>query len=113
MVEHRVKVLNLLKEILQKFPRTAELVTRRPHTQDKTRKGLSERVTTRRTPSAGAVIGYFHSRLGKCATPDAIDSMSSLEANIMKEIHKDVSETWVETMALRKPPRVVHLQIRI
>ena len=59
VVEHRVKVLNQLKEFLQKSPHISELATRRPHTQDKTRKRLSERVTTSRTPSAGGVIRYF------------------------------------------------------
>jgi len=91
LAEHQVKLLNSLNQILQKSPRTPIFLTGRPHIQDEIKKRLSGRVVTIRiTPRRGDIIRYLHSRLDEDTTPDAMDS--SLEADILKKIPKDISE---------------------
>ena len=104
--EHRVKLLDSLRQILQKSPGTRIFATGRPHIQDEIRRRISGRVTTIRiTPKGGDVIGYLRTRLNEDTNPDAMDS--SLEADILK-IPEDISEMQAEATTLRKLPQVVH-----
>ena len=87
----RVKLLNSLKQILQRSPDTRIFVTGRPHIRAEIGSRLSGRVTTILiTPRRDDVIRYLHSRLAEDTTPDAMDS--SLEADILKKIPEDISE---------------------
>jgi len=105
--EHRVKLLDSLRQILQKSPGTRIFATGRPHIQDEIRRRISGRVTTMRiTPKGGDVIGYLRTRLNEDTNPDTIDS--SLEADILKKIPEDISEMEVEATILLKLPQVVH-----
>ena len=89
--EHRVKLLDSLRQILQKSPGTRIFATGRPHIQDEIRRRISGRVTTMRiTPKGGDVIGYLRTRLNEDTNPDAMDS--GLEADILKKIPEDISE---------------------
>ena len=91
LAEHRVKLLNSLNQILQKSPGTRIFVTGRPHIQDEIKKRLSGRVATICiTPRRSDIIRYLQNRLDEDTTPDAMDS--SLEADILKKIPKDISE---------------------
>ena len=93
--EYRVKLLNSPDQILQKAPGTRRFATGRPHIQDEVEKRLSERVTTISiTPKRGDIIRYLHNRLYEDTIPDAMDG--SLEADILRKITADTSETHLE-----------------
>ena len=57
------------------------------------------------TPRRSDIIRYLRSRLDDDTTPGAMDSR--LEADILKEIPKDISEMYVEIPTLWKLPRVI------
>ena len=91
--EHRTKLLDSLNKILQESPATRIFVTGRPHIGPDITRRLAGRVTSLpiRT-KRDDIIRYLHSRLEEDTTPDAMDS--SLEAEILKKIPEDVSETY-------------------
>ena len=92
--EHRIKVLDSLRQIRQKSPGTRIFVTGRPHIQDEIGRRISGRLTTIRiTPRRDDVIGYLRARLDEDTNPDAMDS--SLEADILRKIPDDISEMYV------------------
>jgi len=98
--EHRVKVLDSLRQILQKSPGTRIFVTGRPHIQDEIGRRISGKVTTICiTPKRDDIIGYLRARLDEDTNPDAMDS--SLEVDILKKIPDDISEMCVEATILR------------
>jgi len=89
----RVKLLNSLKQILQKSRNTRIFVTGRPHIRAEIENRLSGRVATLLiTPRRDDVIRYLHSRLAEDITPDAMDS--SLEADILKKILDNILEMY-------------------
>ena len=103
----RVKLLNSLKQIHQKSPETRIFMTARSHIRAEIGNCLSGSVTTIPiTPRRDDIIRYLHSRLAEDTIPDAMDS--SLEADILKKIPEDISEMYVEAMALGNLPQYIH-----
>ena len=101
--EHRVKLLNLLGQILQQSPGTRVFMTGRPHILPEIGRGLGGRVmSVSISPKRDDIVTYLHSRLAADTTPDAMDS--TLEADILKKIPSDISEMYVEGTTLWKLP---------
>jgi len=95
VVEHRVKVLNSLNEILQKCLGTRIFLTGRPHIRSEIGRRLTGRVTSISiSPKRDDIIRYLRSRLDEDTIPDAMDS--NLEADILKKIPEDISEMYVK-----------------
>jgi len=93
-VVHRVKLLDLLKQILEKSPHTRIFIIGRPHVQAEVEKRLAARViSVSVSPTRNDIIGYLRVRLDEDETPDAMDE--SLAADIMEKIPKNVSEMYV------------------
>ncbi|KAG0125350.1 hypothetical protein HOY82DRAFT_631732 [Tuber indicum] len=91
---HRVKILDSLKQILEKSPATRVFVTGRPHIRPEIERRLTGRVgSVCISPKRDDIIGYLHTRLGEDTNPDAMDS--SLEADILKKIPQEVSEIFL------------------
>ncbi|RPB02438.1 hypothetical protein L873DRAFT_1673641, partial [Choiromyces venosus 120613-1] len=101
-VAHRAKLLNSLKQILDKSPGTRVFVTGRPHIQAEIEKRLSGRVRSLSIgPSKGNLIIYLRVRLDEHETPDAMDD--SLEKEILDKIPENMSEMYVGAIALEIP----------
>ena len=91
VARYRVKLLDSLKQILQRSPGTRLFVTGRPHIQAEVGNRLSGRVMAIRiTPRRNDIISYLHNRLDEDIRPDAMDS--SLKADILRKIPQDISE---------------------
>ena len=91
---HRVKLLDSLKQILAKSPRTRIFIIGRPHIRAEIEKRLAGRViSVSVSPSRDDIIGYIRVRLDEDETPDAMDS--SLAADIMEKIPENMSEMYV------------------
>ena len=104
---HRVKLLDSLNQILQKTPGTRIFVTGRPHILPEIGRRLSGRVTSiRLTTKRDDIIRYLHNRLDEDTNPDAMDS--SLQADILKKIPEDISETYVEATTLGKLLKIIY-----
>ena len=87
---HRVKLLDSLKQILEKSPRTLIFIIERPHIRAEIEKRLAGRVISVFVGhSRDDIIGYIHVRLDEDETPDAMDE--SLEADIMEKIPEHMS----------------------
>ena len=103
---HRVKLLNSLKQILEKSPRTRIFMIGRPHVRSEIEKRLAGRVIS---VSVGArkddIIEYLRLRLDEDETPDAMDE--SLEADILEKIPEYMSEMYVWAVAVRIPPHTI------
>jgi len=105
--EHRVKLLNSLRQLLQQSPNTRVFMTGRPHILPEIGRRLGGRVTSISiSPKRDDIVTYLHSRLAADTTPDAMDS--TLEADILKKIPSDISEMYVEGTTLWKLPQVIH-----
>ena len=90
----RFKVLDSLKQILEKSRRTRIFVTGRPHILAEIEKRLAGQVKNLSVgPSKADIITYLRSRLGEDETPDAMDE--SLEAEILERIPESISEMCV------------------
>jgi len=91
---HRVKLLDSLRQILEKAPRTRIFIIARPHIQAEVEKRLAKRViSVFAGPSRDDIIGYLRVRLDEDETPDAMDG--GLAAEIMEKIPENVSEMYV------------------
>jgi len=87
----RFKVLDSLKQILEKSPGTRIFMTGRPHIRSEIEKRLAGRAISLSVgPSKDDITTYLHARLGEDETPDAMDE--SLEADILEKIPKNMSE---------------------
>jgi len=87
----RVKLLDSLKQILEKSPRTRIFITGRPHIRAEIEKRLAGRVIRVSVgPRKGDIIEYLRVRLSEDETPDAMDE--SLEAEILEKILENMSE---------------------
>ena len=92
---HRVTLLDSLKQILEKSPRTRIFIIGRAHIQAETEKRLAGRVISVSVgPSRDDIVGYIRVRLDKDETPDAMDK--SLAADIIERIPKNMSEMYVD-----------------
>jgi len=99
---HRAKLLNSLKQILEKSPGTRVFITGRPHIQAEIEKRLDRRVTNLFIGSSkDDIIEYLRARLDEDETPDAMDE--SLEVDILEKIPEIMSEMCVGTMILGTP----------
>jgi len=91
---HRVKLLDSLKQILEKSPLTRIFIIGRSHIRAEVEKRLAGRVISVSVcPTRGDIIEYLRARLDEDETPDAMDE--SLEAEIMEKIPRNVSEMCV------------------
>ena len=96
-----MKLLSSLNQILKESPDTRIFVTGRSHIQTEIGKRLSGRVTSISiTHGRDGIISYLRSKLDEATISDAMDS--SLEADILKKISKDISEMYVQTPKLGK-----------
>jgi len=81
----RVRVLDSLKQILEKSPTARIFVTGRPHTQAEMEKRLAGRMTGISVcPIKGDIIEFIRVKLGEDETLDAMDEI--LEADILEKI---------------------------
>jgi len=91
---HRVKLLDSLRQILEKSLHTRIFIIGRPHVQAEVEKRLAARVISVSVgPARDDILGYLRVRLDEDETPDAMDE--SLAADIMEKIPKNVSEMYV------------------
>ena len=97
---HRTKLLDSLKQVLDKSPRTRLFVTGRPHIRVEVEKRLSGRViSVSIIPDQDDIVRYLRVRLDEDETPDAMDE--SLEADILRKIPENISEMYVWAVNLR------------
>ena len=90
---HRVKILDSLKQILEKSPSTRIFITGRPHIRDEVEKRLGGKVIgVSLCPNKEDIIRYLRVRLGEDETPDAMDE--SLVADILERVPESVSEMY-------------------
>ena len=98
-VVHRVKLLNSLKQILEKSPLTRIFIIGRPHIRDEVEKRLPGQVTSVSVgPSKDDIIGYLRVRLDEDESPEAMDE--GLAEEILEKIPDQMSEMYVGTMTL-------------
>ena len=98
-VAHRVKLLNSLKQILEKSPRTRIFIIGRPHIRDEVEKRLDGQVMSVSVGSSkDDIIGYLRVRLDEDESPEAMDQ--SLAEEILEKIPDKMSEMYVGTMTL-------------
>ena len=88
---YRVKLLNSLKRILHKSPKTRLFLAGRLHIRDEVEKTLAGRlVAVSVTPTKDDIIQFLRARLREDTIPDAMDN--NLEEDIMESIPETVSE---------------------
>ena len=88
---HRVKLLDLLNQVLQKAPAARLFLTGRPHIRDEVDEHLAGRAVTRSiTPTENDIITFLRAKLKEDTMPHAMDE--SLEEEIIQNIPKTVSE---------------------
>ena len=91
---HRVKILDSLRQMLEKSPSTRIFITGRPHIRGEIEKSLGGKViSVSLCPNKEDIIRYLRVRLGEDETPDAMDE--SLVADILEKIPESVSEMYV------------------
>jgi len=90
--EYRLKLLDLLNQILQRSPGARLFMTGRPHILGEVDKHLEGRVATRSiTPAKDDIIQFLRAKLREDTMPDAMDE--SLKEEIIQNIPETVSET--------------------
>ena len=88
---HRVKLLNSLKQILEKSPRTRIFTSGRPHIRAEIEKRLAGRAASVSLgPTKDDIVEYLRVRLDEDVTPDAMDE--SLGADILEKIPENMSD---------------------
>jgi len=91
MAEYRATLLDSLKQILHKSPRTRIFLAGRLHIRDEVEKHLAGRaVAVSITPIKDDIIRFLRVKLKEDTTPDAMDER--LEEDIMENISETVSE---------------------
>jgi len=100
---HRVKLLDSLKQILAKSPRTRIFITGRPHIRADIEKRLAERAASVSLgPSKDDIIEFLRLRLDEDETPEAMNE--SLEADILEKIPENMSDMYVGNDARNPAP---------
>ena len=93
--EHRMVILESLRQILQGSPNSRLFMTGRPQVRSEAEKRLDGAVTfISIQPTEDGVVRYLHDKLRNDTTPEIMSS--TLEADIMKAIPEMNSETYVE-----------------
>jgi len=97
-VVHRVKLLDSLKQILEKSPGTRIFIIGRPHIRAEVENHFSRQVVSVSVDSRkDDIIGYLRVRLDEDESPEAMDE--SLAAEILEKIPEKMSEMYVGAMA--------------
>jgi len=105
--EHRAELLNSLGQLLQQSPHTRIFVTGRPHILPEIGRCLGGRVTSLSiSTKRDDIVTYLRSRLASDTAPDTMDS--TLEAEIMNKIPRDIAEMYAKAWTLRKLLWVTH-----
>ena len=87
----RLRMLDCLRQVLEKSPTTRIFMTGRPHIRAEVEKRLAGRgISLSVGPKKDDITTYLHARLGEDETPDAMDE--SLEADILEKIPENISE---------------------
>ena len=87
---HRVKLLDLLNQILQMSPGARLFLTGRAHIRSEVEKHLAGRAATRSiTPTRSDIITFLRAKLGEDPMPGAMDE--SLEEEIIRNLPGAVS----------------------
>jgi len=106
--EHRIVILESLREIMRESLDTRVFVTGRSHIRSEIQRQLDGVATfVLIEPTGDGIIKYLREKLRKDTTPEMMNS--TLEANIMESIPGLSSETYVEISErgkLRMPPRI-------
>ena len=103
---HRVKVLDSLKQILEKSPRTRTFIIGRPHIRAEIEKRLAGRaISVAVGPVRDDIIEYLRVRLDEDETSGAMDE--SLAADIMEKIPENISEMYVGAGILKIFPHTI------
>jgi len=111
-VVHRVKLLDSLKQILDKSSRTRIFITGRPHIRAEIEKRLAGRATSVSLgPSKDDIVEYLRARLDEDVTPDAMDEI--LEADILEKIPESMSEMYVGNNNGYPPPQYPLIDVRV
>ena len=93
----RFRLLDSLKEILEKSEDARIFVTRRPHIKAEIEARLASRVTSVSVgPTGDDIVRFLHVRLSKDETPEAMNE--GLEADILEKIPGSVSGMCVAAM---------------
>ena len=101
----RVKLLDSLKQILQRSPGTRIFMTGRSHIRTEIEKRLAGQVASVSVGTAeGDIIRYILVRLGEDETPDAMDE--NLEADILRKVSRNISDMCVGATVLRIQPKL-------
>jgi len=88
---YRLKLLDLLNQILQKSPGARLFVTGRPHIRTEIEKRLAGRAAIRSiTPTKNDIITFLRAKLGEDTMPDAMDK--GLEEEIIGNLPGTVSQ---------------------
>ena len=86
----RVRILDSLKQILEKSPSTRIFITGGPHVRAEIEERLTGRVISLPvSPDKGDIITYLRARLAEDEMPDAMDE--GLEADILEKIPENIS----------------------
>ena len=92
--KHRVEVLDLLGQILQRSPNTRMFMTGRSHIRREVERRLGGRVTSISIkPRDDDIVTYLRTRLRKDSTPEVMNS--GLEDDIIRSIPEEISESYV------------------
>ena len=101
---HRIKLLDSLKQILEKSPRTRIFIIGRPRIWAEVERIFARRVIgVSIRPRKDDITGYLRFRLEEDPTPDAMNEI--LVAEILEKIPEKMSEMYVEAMTLGAPPQ--------
>jgi len=99
----RTRLLDSLRQILEKSPGTRIFVTGRPHIRAEVEKRLAGRVISVLVgPTKNDIVRYLRARLDEDETPDAMDDI--LETDILEKIPENISEMCAGTMIPRTHP---------
>ena len=109
---HRVKLLDSLKQILEKSPSTRIFIIGRPHIRTEVEKRLAGRVMSVPVSSSkDDIIEYLRVRLDEDEAPEAMNE--SLEADILKKIPEKMSEMYVGQWCCEPRPHYPLINIRL
>ena len=102
----QVRLLDSLKQILEKSPGTRIFATGRPYILAEIERRLAGHVTSVSvSPPEEDVITYLHAKLGEDQTPDAMDE--TLEAEILEKVPKNISGMCVVAIMFRTASYII------
>ena len=102
----RYRLFDSLKEILEKSTGARIFMTGRPHIRTEIETRLAGRVASVSVgPIRDDIIKFLRARLSDDETPDAMDS--SLEAEILEKIPRNMSEMWAAAAVFLRIPLLI------